>query len=127
MSVSTLRDVQCPAIRALFFLLAAAITLTSFAQSGMPRQKAGSQMMQATSSQADEPLIDHLIITLDATRGAKLNDQLVNKEAGRLNRMSHVRVAVERQISLRSHLLKLEPALTPCARVQKLSRSSRIR
>ena len=113
MSVSTLRDVQCPAIRALFFLLAAAITLTSFAQSGMPRQKAGSQMMQATSSQADEPLIDHLIITLDATRGAKLNDQLVNKEAGRLNRMSHVRVAVERQISLRSHLLKLEPALTP--------------
>lgn len=57
-------------------------------------------------------LVERMIITPHPTRGGKLDAQLANRHAGRLNAISSVPLSVERRLSDGSHLLKLERPMT---------------
>ncbi len=61
---------------------------------------------------AGTELVERLIITPHPTRGGKLDAQLANKHAGRLNAISSVPLSVERRLSDGSHLLKLDRPMT---------------
>ena len=72
-----------------------------------PQLKAGSRL----SPQASTPsvtTVDRLIITPHLQRGGKLSAQLANLENGRLASIANVPLNVERQISGRAHLIRLE-------------------
>ncbi len=80
---------------------------SSFAQTAAPRLKAGSQRALSAVTPA-ETFVDRLIITPHPVRGGKLSAQLANDEHGRLAAMASVPLSVERKISGRSHLIRLE-------------------
>ena len=77
-------------------------------------RKAGLRPLPVTpqSKVAGEALVERLIITPHPKRGGKLDAQLDNKNADRLNAISSVPLSVERKLGDGSHLLKLDRAMT---------------
>lgn len=70
------------------------------------QRKAGSHLPLLPAPQ--EQLVHKLIITPHSTRGGKLSGQLINQNASRLSSLANVSFSVERKLSGRAHLLKLE-------------------
>lgn len=70
------------------------------------QRKAGSHL--AAPPAPPEQLIQKLIVTPHITSGGKLNGQLANRDASRLSSIANIPLSVERKLSGRSHLLKLQ-------------------
>ena len=68
--------------------------------------KAGSRLSAVVPQ--PEQLVQKLILTPHRTRGGKLNAQLANRDASKLAGIANVTLSVERKLSGRAHLLKLE-------------------
>ncbi len=98
-------------------LLAASYTICVLAEPATPRPKAGlraaqaAQVAQQTAS-STHPLVERLIVTPHPTRGGKLNWQLQQKNASRLQALASVPLSVERKLTDGSHLLRLEQPMT---------------
>ena len=88
-----------------------AFGVTGFAQETTPQAKAG---LQATSSnQIVAPTeVDHLIITPRAIKGKKLSEQLERRNDSHLSSIAARSLSIERQLSGKSHLLKLDRAVS---------------
>ncbi len=88
-----------------------AFGVTGYAQEATPQAKAG---LQATSSnQIVAPTeVDHLIITPRAIKGKKLSDQLEHRNDSHLSSIAARSLSIERQLSGKSHLLKLDRAVS---------------
>ena len=88
-----------------------AFGVTGFAQEATPQAKAG---LQATSSnQIVAPTeVDHLIITPRAIKGKKLSEQLEHRNDSHLSSIAARSLSIERQLSGKSHLLKLDRAVS---------------
>ncbi len=78
--------------------------------------KAGARAIAVQAAEAeaaqDRQLVERLIITAHAARGGKLNAQLEHKRSDRINHLSSSALTVERRLSDRTHLLKLEKPLS---------------
>lgn len=98
--------------------MAAALTSTQATAAAPLHLKAGSRATQpaaqaAAAEAADaQPLVERLIITAHPTRGGKLNAQLEHKNTDRLSVLASSALSVERRLSQRSHLLKLDKPLS---------------
>ncbi len=98
--------------------MAAVLTSTQVAAAAPLHLKAGARAMQpsaqAAAAEAAEaqPLVERLIITAHPTRGGKLNAQLERKNTDRLSALASSTLSVERRLSHRSHLLKLDKPLS---------------
>ncbi len=98
--------------------IALTTTMTQPATAAPLHLKAGARAMQspAQAATAETPqaqqLVERLIITAHPTRGGKLNAQLERKHVDRLNLLASSALTVERRLSGRSHLLKLEKPLS---------------
>ncbi len=95
--------------------IAAALTSSpaSFAQTR--RLKAGSRALNAQAAAAAAPVqqqVERLIITAHPVRGGKLNAQLERNRSDRLSQLATSVLTVERRLSERTHLLKLEQPLS---------------
>lgn len=102
------------ALLALMFVALAMLSFPghpTFAQDTSPRQKAGSHL-SAPASNSVVLRTDRLIITPHFTRGGKLSAQLANHEHGRLAAMANLALSVERELSGRSHLIRLAQSMT---------------
>lgn len=88
-----------------------AFGVTGYAQEATPQAKAG---LQATSSnQIVAPTeVDHLIITPRAIKGKKLSEQLEHRNDSHLSSIAARSLSIERQLSGKSHLLKLDRAVS---------------
>jgi len=88
-----------------------AFGVTGYAQEATPQAKAG---LQATSSnQIVAPTeVDHLIITPRAIKGKKLSEQLERRNDSHLSSIAARSLSIERQLSGKSHLLKLDRAVS---------------
>ena len=88
-----------------------AFGVTGFAQEATPQAKAG---LQTTSSnQIVAPTeVDHLIITPRAIKGKKLSEQLERRNDSHLSSIAARSLSIERQLSGKSHLLKLDRAVS---------------
>lgn len=97
-------------------LLVASLACTSAADPTVPGKKAGVRSALTTQgaepATAAEPLVERLIITPHPTRGGKLSAQLAKGSSSRLSALSSVPLSVERKLSERSHLLRLERPIT---------------
>ncbi len=104
------------AARAVAALLALSIASAAGADPAVPGKKAGLRVspaaQPAASEPAAEPLVERLIITPHPTRGGKLAAQLDKRSSSRLSALSAVPLSVERKLSERSHLLRLERPMT---------------
>lgn len=94
-------------------LLAMAMMLTSLqAATAAPLHlKAGVRALSAQAAADAAPAqqtIDRLIITAHLTRGGKLNAQLERRRTDRLSQLVSSALTVERRLSDRTHLLRLE-------------------
>jgi serine protease len=88
-----------------------AFGITGYAQEATPQAKAG---LQTTSSnQIVAPTeVDHLIITPRAIKGKKLSEQLERRNDSHLSSIAARSLSIERQLSGKSHLLKLDRAVS---------------
>ena len=88
-----------------------AFSVTGYAQEATPQPKAG---LPATSSnQIVAPTeVDHLIITPRVVKGKKLSEQLERRNDSHLSSMAARSLSIERQLSGKSHLLKLDRAVS---------------
>lgn len=102
--------------RVVVALLVSSITCTSVADPAVPGKKAGvrSALMAqgAEAGMPTEPMVEHLIITPHPSRGGKLSAQLAKGSSSRLSALASVPLSVERKLSERSHLLRLERPIT---------------
>ena len=89
-----------------FFCLLLACLSFTISCAHAAQRKAGSHL--AASSAPPEQLIQKLIVTPHLTSGGKLSGQLANRDASRLTSIANVPLSVERKLSGRSHLLKLQ-------------------
>ena len=92
------------------FALALLAESPAFAQSVQANQshlKAGSRLPAAATFSAP-PVVERLIITPHPARGGKLSAQLANGEHGRLSAMADRPLSVERKLSGRAHLIRLD-------------------
>ncbi len=99
--------------------MAAALTASPAAIAQPLHLKAGlrpsaAQDAQAAAAATDpaQQRVERLIITAHPTRGGKLNAQLERKRSDRLSQLASSALTVERRLSERSHLLKLEQPLS---------------
>jgi serine protease len=82
-----------------------------FAQEATPQAKAGLQAK--SSNQIVAPMeVDHLIITPHAIKGKKLSEQLERRNDSHLSSIAAESLRVERQLSGKSHLIKLDRAIS---------------
>ena len=88
-----------------------AFSVTGYAQEATPQPKAG---LPATSSnQIVAPTeVDHLIITPRVVKGKKLSEQLERRNDSHLSSIAARSLSIERQLSGKSHLLKLDRAVS---------------
>lgn len=101
-------------------VLAASVPLLALADATTfrPRTaKAGLRSAQAVqiaeqAAAPAHPLVERLIVTPHPTRGGKLNWQLQQKNASRLQSLASVPLSVERKLTDGSHLLRLEQPIT---------------
>ena len=86
-------------------------SVTGYAQEATPQAKAG---LQATSSNqiAAPTEVDHLIITPRVIKGKKLSEQLERRNDSHLSSIAARSLSIERQLSGKSHLLKLDRAVS---------------
>ena len=86
-------------------------SVTGYAQEATPQAKAG---LQATSSNqiAAPTEVDHLIITPRVIKGKKLSEQLDRRNDSHLSSIAARSLSIERQLSGKSHLLKLDRAVS---------------
>lgn len=93
----------------LFFCFSLLFVLTSVvAQTASPR-KAGSRL---PPTQRAEPLVERLIVTPHPTRGSKIDAQLTQGKASRLAALANVPLALDRKLSGRAHLVRLNAPVT---------------
>ena len=92
-------------------MLLLALSATGFAHDAAPQSKAG---LQATlSNQIVAPSeVDHLIITPRVLKGKNLGEQLERRNDSHLSSIAATPLRVERQLSGKSHLLKLDKAVS---------------
>lgn len=92
-------------------ILQLAFSVYGFAQEATTQAKAG---LQATSSgQIVAPVeVDHLIITPHVIKGKKLSDQLERRNDSHLSSIAATSLRIERPLSGKSHLLKLDRAVS---------------
>jgi serine protease len=92
-------------------ILQLAFSVYGFAQEATPQSKAG---LQATSSgQIVAPVeVDHLIITPHVIKGKKLSEQLERRNDSHLSSIAATSLRIERPLSGKSHLLKLDRAVS---------------
>ena len=88
-------------------ILQLAFSVSSFAQDAAPEAKAGLQV--TSSNQIVTPMeVDHLIITPHVVKGKKLGEQLERRNDSHLSSIAATSLRIERQLSGKSHLLKLD-------------------
>ena len=109
------RRLKCIAKPVLAVVLTVAQTSMAFATAPL-HLKAGMRASVASAA-ADEVVqaqqrVERLIVTAHATRGGKLNAQLGHKRSDRINQLSSSAFIVERRLSDRTHLLKLDRPLS---------------
>jgi serine protease len=91
------------------FCFSLLFVLTSvIAQTASPR-KAGSRL---SPTQRAEPLIERLIVTPHPTRGSKIDAQLTQGKASRLAVLANVPLTLDRKLSGRAHLVRLNAPVT---------------
>lgn len=83
--------------------------LTSVIAQTAPSRKAGSRL---PPTQRAEPLIERLIVTPHPTRGSKIDAQLMQGKASRLAALADVPLALDRKLSGRAHLVRLNAPVT---------------
>ncbi len=83
--------------------------LTSVIAQTAPSRKAGSRL---PPTQRAEPLIERLIVTPHPTRGSKIDAQLTQGKASRLAALADVPLALDRKLSGRAHLVRLNAPVT---------------
>ncbi len=97
-------------------LLAVALSGAASADPALPGKKAGLRAPPAAAvaetAPASEPMVERLIVTPHPTRGGKLAAQLEQRSSSRLSNLATVPLSVERKLSARSHLLRLERPMT---------------
>ena len=110
MGVFPRQCVLLAAICTVAFTLALLAEAPAFAQSDLPRLKTGSRLPPPVNPPSTL-LVERLIITPHPARGGKLSAQLVNGQHGRLSAMAERPLSIERKLSGRSHLIRLDQPL----------------
>ena len=88
-----------------------AFSVTGYAQEATPQPKAG--LAATSSNQIVAPTeVDHLIITPRVVKGKKLCEQLERRNDSHLSSIAARSLSIERQLSGKSHLLKLDRAVS---------------
>ncbi len=109
-----MRALECIMMLALATVLASPHRATA----APPHLKAGLRTAQpsaqaaAAETSAAQQTVERLIVTVHPTRGGKLNAQLERKNTDRLSALATSAFSVERRLSSRSHLLKLDKPLS---------------
>ena len=91
------------------FCLSLSFVLTSAIAQTAPPRKAGSRLPPTPKF---EPLIDRLIVTPHPMRGSKIDAQLTQGKTARLAALANVPLTLDRKLSGRAHLLRLNAPVT---------------
>ena len=99
-----------PRLFASILFLCLSLVLTSAIAQTAPQRKAGSRL---PPTQKVEPLIERLIVTPHPMRGSKIDAQLTEGKTSRLAALANVPMTLDRRLSGRAHLIRLDQPVTP--------------
>lgn len=100
---------RCLFASILFLCFSSSFVLTSAIAQTAPSLKAGSRL---PPTQRAEPLIERLIVIPHPARGKKIDAQLTQGKTSQLEALANVPLTLDRKLSGRAHLLRLNQPVT---------------